>query len=50
MKTPLPKSPPNVMLSSRGPIVEARAMMKSSYGKHMVISMRREIAVSIQPR
>ena len=38
------------MLSSRLPTVDAIAMMKSSAGKAIVISVRRETTVSTQPR
>ena len=47
--TPLPKIP-NVIVSSRGPIVDASAMMKRRYGNAIVISVTREITVSTQPR
>jgi len=50
VKTPVPKRPPNVMLSSLSPTVEARAMMKSSAGNAIVISVTRETVVSTQPR
>ena len=50
MITPSPKSPPSVMSFSRLPTVEASAMMKSSAGNAIVISVTRETTVSIQPR
>jgi hypothetical protein len=47
--TPLPKIP-KVTLSNRLPTVLARAMMKSSAGNAIVISVRRATIVSTQPR
>ena len=49
MKTPRPKIP-KVMLFSESPTVEASAMMKSSAGNAIVISVTRETIVSTQPR
>ena len=50
MNTPGPMRPPKVMLLMLSPTVEARAMMKSSAGNAIVISVTRETIVSVQPR
>ena len=42
--------PPRVTSFSRPPTVLASAMMKSSAGKAIVISVNREMTVSAQPR
>ncbi len=41
---------PRVIESTLGPTVAASATMKSSAGNAIVISVTREISVSIQPR
>ncbi len=38
-----------MILSTRLPTVLATAITKSRYGKHIVISVTREISVSVQP-
>ena len=48
--TPSPSVPPNVIWFSRLPAVDARAMMKSSAGNAIVISVSRATIVSTQPR
>ena len=48
VKTPLPKIP-NVIESRRGPTVAASAITNRSTGNAIVISVTREMMVSIQP-
>ena len=48
--TPGGKIPPNVIAFSRGPIVAASAITNSRSGNAIVISVSREMTVSVAPR